>query len=663
MTKLMMAALMASIALTPVVRAQSVEARKFGAREGVEQVSLSPDGKRVAIVVAMPGGSGDGLIVGNVDGQGGLKPIFRSSGRPDRLRYCGWSTPDRLVCMLTIIRGAPERLESMSRMIAVDADGSRLKELSAPTTIESLGAAYYGGSVLDWLPDDAGSSVLMDRWFVPEQSTGRLVAQRREGLGVERVDTVTLKRRIVEQPRGADAFMTDGHGEVRVMIQRPTLTSDYTSDKILSFYRKAGEHQWLELASATADSQTVKGFVPSAVDRDLNIAYGFDDDGKGHQALYSIALDGSMKRTMVFQRDGVDIDGLIRIGRQQRVVGVSFATEKRQVAFFDPKLKALSESLAKAIPGLPIIGFVDSSNDGSKLLLYAGSDIDPGRYFLLDQTTKKMAEVLPVRPELAGTKLATVKPITYAAADGTRIPGYLTLPPGSDGRGLPAIVMPHGGPSARDEWGFDFLAQFFASRGYAVLQPNFRGSSGFGEAWFRDNGFKSWKIAMSDVNDGARWLEAQGIAAPGKLAIFGWSYGGYAALQSSVLDPNVFKAIVAVAPVTDLEVLRKESEFHSDFKLVSAFIGQGPHVREGSPAQNADRITAPVLLFHGDKDMNVGVGESRLMQSRLKAAGKQVDYVEFEGLDHQLDDDRARVEMLDKSDRFIRKTLGLPDKP
>ncbi|MEI9926391.1 MAG: alpha/beta fold hydrolase [Sphingomonas sp.] len=274
-----------------------------------------------------------------------------------------------------------------------------------------------------------------------------------------------------------------------------------------------------------------------------------------------------------------------------------------------------------------------------------------------------MGELMPVRPQLADVKLASVRPVTYPAVDGTQIPAYLTLPAGSDGKNLPAIVMPHGGPSARDEWGFDWLAQFFAARGFAVLQPNFRGSSGYGDAWFQQNGFKSWRIAIGDVNDGGRWLVSQGIAAPAKLAIFGWSYGGYAALQSAVLDPNLFKAIVAVAPVTDLETWRDESRNFTNYRIVEAFIGAGPHLHEGSPAQNADRIKAPVLLFHGDRDLNVGIGESRLMASRLRSAGGRVELVEYNGLDHQLDDNKARTQLLDKSDTFLRAALGLAPKP
>jgi dipeptidyl aminopeptidase/acylaminoacyl peptidase len=239
------------------------------------------------------------------------------------------------------------------------------------------------------------------------------------------------------------------------------------------------------------------------------------------------------------------------------------------------------------------------------------------------------------------------------------VPGYLTLPPGvDDPKGLPAIVLPHGGPGDRDEWGFDWLSQYYASRGFAVLQPNFRGSTGYGEAWLHRNGFRSWRIAIGDVLDAGRWLVAQGIADPAKLCVVGWSYGGYAALQSAVTDQGVFKAVVAIAPVTDLQTLKEEHRDWSDYYLVSDMIGEGPQVREGSPARNAEKIKVPVLLFHAALDRNVGIAQSRLMASRLQSAGVKHELVTWDDLDHHLEDSAARTEMLRKSDAFLRQAIG-----
>jgi dipeptidyl aminopeptidase/acylaminoacyl peptidase len=322
-------------------------------------------------------------------------------------------------------------------------------------------------------------------------------------------------------------------------------------------------------------------------------------------------------------------------------------------------MRRLVEQLSRAIPNLPLIRIVDASEDESKLIIWAGSDTDPGRYYIYDKASRELGEIMLARPELEGVTLAQVRAVTYRAADGTQIPAYLTLPPGGSGRGLPAIVMPHGGPGARDEWGFDWLAQYFAGRGYAVLQPNFRGSAGYGDAWFQENGFQSWRTAIGDVNDAGRWLVSEGIANPAQLAIFGWSYGGYAALQANVLDPNLFHAVVAVAPVTDLNLLKEEWRNWTTFAQVRDFVGSGAHIREGSPAQNAAAIRAPVLMFHGEMDRNVGVGQSRLMRERLQGAGRPVELVVFPRLDHYLEDSEARAQMLRQSDAFLRTSLGI----
>lgn len=653
-----LAALGLPLCLAAPAAAQTSLAAQFGARETIQQISLSPDGRYIA-VVQPDQGRGAALMVADLTTGGPMKGILRSSGNPDRLTGCHWASGKRIVCDIYMIQQGVQRMY-FTRMVSLNADGSDLRVLTAATSARALGVAQSGGDIIDWGPEGANGSLVMTREFVPEETTGTHLASSKQGMGVELVDATSLRRKILEQPKPtAVDYVSDGHGAIRVMGLRPDRASGYAGDTINYFYRPAGSRDWKDMGALDVSGGTiVSGFNPYAVDRTANVAYGFDRH-EGRRALFSIALDGSLKRTMVLSHPQVDVDGLIRIGRQQRVVGASYATDKRQVEFFDPELQRLRAALGKALPGKPLLTFVDASADEDKLLLFAGGDSHPGTYYLYSKTAKKLEEVLAARPQLDQVKLASVKPIEFPAADGTRIPGYLTLPAGSDGKNLPAIVMPHGGPAARDEWGFDWLAQFFAARGFAVLQPNFRGSSGYGDAWFKKNGFQSWKVAIGDVNDGGKWLVSQGIARADQLAILGWSYGGYAALQSSVLDPELFKAIVAIAPVTDLETLRTEARNYTNFPQVDAFIGKGEHVREGSPARNAGRIKAPVLLFHGDQDLNVGIGESRLMAGKLRDVGGKVELVEFDGLDHQLDDGEARSTMLSRADQFLRASLKL----
>ena len=635
-------------------------AAAFGAREAVLDVALSPAGTKVAFIAPGPGQS---TILYTSDAGGGTPPVrvMTADGKPERLSECGWASETRLVCTVymlidNIVPGQPV---GATRINAVDADGSKLKLLSKRTNTDSLYMAFGGGEVLDWLPGEDGV-VLMGRQYVPEARIGSNFQDRREGFGVDRIDTRTSSARMVEVPKAhAAAYISDGRGTVRLMaISDIAGATGYDTGKLEYFYRKKGSQDWEPLG--TYDVSTEVGLLPVAVDPTLDVAYGFRRDSSGRRALYSVALDGTKRETLVFAHPEVDVDATVRIGRANRVVGVTYATDRREAVYFDPALAALGKALSKALPGLPLVRFLDSSVDETKLLLWAGGDTDPGRYYLFDKTTKKLNELMLARPDLESTQLATVKPIAYKAADGTMIPGYLTLPPGAAAKGLPAIVMPHGGPSARDEWGFDWLAQYYASRGYAVLQPNYRGSSGYGDAWYQKNGFQSWRTAIGDINDAGRWLVAQGIADPSKLAIVGWSYGGYAALQSNVLDPNLFKAVVAVAPVTDLAGLIQDSVWFSSHRITRNFIGSGPHVREGSPAENAAKIKAPVLLFHGDMDLNVGIRQSRIMQDRLKDAGANSELIVYPGLDHQLDDAAARSDLLRRSDAFLKAALKLP---
>lgn len=648
----LLAGLLGLASSTGLAQSRLDPAAAFGARASVEDISLSPDGTKIAYL-APRSGQGASVYVATI---GGGEPVQATGvdGNPERLVGCDWVANDRLACSIYAVLKASE-VTPVSRMVAFDTDGGKVKMLSQMENSRQRYATTYGGGLLDLLPGEDGA-VLMDRNFVPEATIGTRLASDKWGYGVVKIDTRSLNTRVVEDPvRYGAEFITDGHGNIRIMGVQLPAGSGYSGQKIRYSYRTQDSKKWNELGEYDVLSE--EGTNPYAVDPKLDAVYALRKLN-GRQALYRIALDGSRREELVFAHPQVDVDGVARIGRSRRPVGAVYTTEKRQVEYFDPELKKLAASLAKSTK-LPLIRFADSSVDESKLLVWAGSDMDPGRYFVFDKANRQLAEIMLARPELEHATLSPMQAVIYKASDGTSVPAYLTLPPGGAKTGLPAIVMPHGGPDARDEWGFDWLVQYYAARGYAVLQPNYRGSSGYGDAWFQKNGFQSWRTAIGDVVDAGRWLVAQGIADPKKLAVVGWSYGGYAALQSAVVDPGLYKAVVAIAPVTDLNLFKEERRNWSNFSIVNKYVGSGPHVGEGSPAQNAARINAPVLLFHGEVDRNVTVTQSRVMADKLRGAGKKVELVTYPNRDHGLADSQVRTEMLRKSDAFLRSSMGL----
>lgn len=643
-----------AVGLSSAASAQTVpptdNAAAFGAREAIRRAVLSPDGTKIAFLGPGPGQS---VTLYSFDSTREAAPhvVLKSSGDPEVLTGCDWVANDRLACQTGGYQEYGSEIFGFSNVIAVNDDGSNLRMLSKKQGQNALYADFRGGGIIDFVPD-ADGTVLMMRAYVPEAKIGSLVQQRLEGMGVDQIDTRTLAIKRIENPLpDAVEYISDGLGTVRIVGISRKSAIGYSKGVISYRYRPSGKGGWETLGDLDFVNGT--GFNPYAVDPQKNLAYGFAKVG-GRQALVSVSLaDATLAQTVVLARPDVDVDGLIRIGKRQRVVGASFVTERRQAVYFDPDLKRLAASLGKALPNQPLVEFVDSSLDESKLLIWAGGDTSPGTYYLFDRTAKKLQPIMPARPELAGVKLAEVQPVNYPAGDGTMIPGYLTLPPGSTGKNLPTIVMPHGGPSARDEWGFNWLPQYYANRGFAVLQPNYRGSSGYGDGWYQENGFKSWRTAIGDVDDAGRWLVKTGVADAGKLFIVGWSYGGYAALQSAVLDPGLFKAVVAIAPVADLEMAKAEWRNFDNQRVQQQFIGSGPHIVEGSPAQNAARISVPVLMFHGVLDRNVRISQSRFMARKLREAGKSVELVEYPKLEHSLVDSAVRAQLLKKSADFL----------
>ncbi|ESQ86855.1 hypothetical protein ABAC460_21805 [Asticcacaulis sp. AC460] len=344
----------------------------------------------------------------------------------------------------------------------------------------------------------------------------------------------------------------------------------------------------------------------------------------------------------------------------KRLVGFSHHDDWFTYDYFDPLLKKLAEGLAPSMGDDYRISMIDFAEDPRKMILYGESAFDAGTYFYIDFSTGEIQILAQNYPDLEQEWITQKTPISYTAADGLKIEGYLTLPPFKAAKNLPLIVLPHGGPQSRDTIGFDWQVQCLASRGYAVLQPNFRGSSGYGDD-FITKGHGEWGRKMqTDLSDGVRWLAKQGTVDPKRVAIMGASYGGYAALAGATLDAGVYRCAVSIAGVSDLKsMLSFEIDQHSrDSRSVrywKQFTGNPKTYEDVSPARQAARAYCPILLIHGTDDTVVAIDQSKRMEKALKEAGKPVEFVTYKGQDHWETVGSHRIGMMKSALAFLEK--------
>ena len=364
-------------------------------------------------------------------------------------------------------------------------------------------------------------------------------------------------------------------------------------------------------------------------------------------------LANNRKTRLVYANDRVDVLGLQSLGKYDRVVAAYYVDDKLRRYFFDKDIKKIYEMIASAYPD-ENINIVDENWNRRFYIVFISSDTNPGIYYRFDSKERKLARIGAISTNLEKYKLSPMQEISYPATDKTPIPAFLTLPAGSKKTGLPAVILPHGGPSSRDIWGFDILVQFLAANGYAVLQSNYRGSEGYGEAWLGAGAFHNWRTAISDVTEGAHYLIDQGIANPNKICIVGWSYGGYAALMSGIENPSLYKCIVSIAGVTDPRTLGYSMLKFVGGRSAREFIGTDNEVvKEGSPMERAGDIQVPVLLAHARQDINVPFKQSRKFYETLKKDNKSVKFIHYEDAAHDIRPEKYRIDLFTRLAEFL----------
>lgn len=382
------------------------------------------------------------------------------------------------------------------------------------------------------------------------------------------------------------------------------------------------------------------------------------------EAVHELSFEGVISPP-VFEKADSEAERLI-IDGDRVVLGAEFSGFYPVYDFYDGELEKAVAGVQDYFAG-NATSLISWTDDFSKLLFHVAGSNAAGDYYLYDPAKSAIERIAETRPDISADDIGQVLTINYKARDGLTIPAILTMPTNGQTTNLPLIVMPHGGPESFDAVGFDWLAQFFASRGYLVLQPNFRGSTGFGVS-FRDAGRGEWGGKMQDdITDGVNALIKSGRADPGRICIVGASYGGYAALAGGAFTPDLYKCVAAIAPVADVPaMLADEKKEKGRDSLVLDYwkevIGDPKadrqHLKDISPTNHAAACKAPVLLIHGKDDFTVPIDQSERMEAALKSAGKEVEFIRLKGEDHHLSKSETRLATLQALDAFVSKHIG-----
>ncbi len=472
---------------------------------------------------------------------------------------------------------------------------------------------------------------------------------------------------VIEAPGNVDYYLRDRTGEVRIaVIEKAQIRKVlYRAGKSKSDWVTLGEHQ--------VDSP---GWEPLAFDGDNKTLFIWSDIGRKTKAIYRYDVAEKKQLDLVFADDtydALDANGAASTNgfasntifdpKKNKIVGLSYAADRTRFFWIDEDMKKLHAKLEASLPDT-VHRPRQFASDGSKIIFLSSNDRDPGVYYLFDRQTEKLNELAVIKPGIDPEKMAPMKEVTFTARDGLLLHGYLTIPRGP-GKNLPLILHPHGGPyGIRDEWTYNDEVQYYANRGFAVLQVNYRGSGGYGRE-FEAIGFKKWGREMQDdLTDGVKWAIAQGLADPSRVVISGASYGGYATMAGLAFTPDLYCAGINYVGVTDIP-LRIPRELSPDRmywydtrhgKLSNAADRQLMH--DTSPVNFADRIKAPVLMAYGKNDPRVVIDHGYDMERALKKAGKSYEMIIEADEGHGFRMEERRIGFFTRVDAFLKKNVA-----
>jgi dipeptidyl aminopeptidase/acylaminoacyl peptidase len=625
--------------------AQPPPLEAFAALPAMESPSISPDGKRLAFIAQSEDKSF--VLVSDLQTMAVGAAVDVSVMKP---RSVAWSNDDTLLLLASetigFVRRRAESVAPYGIDLAGDLNIRQLLREKAHGTAATLGGYVFiqGAQLVGY-----------------QRSTGLVLMPRFDVNGdrvLYAVDAKNDNRRLVDKgTRFTADWVVDETGA-------PKFRLEYTQKRdTLTILRRA-EHGWETVSIGTVEIPEL-----SLVGLDAGgrlIVMQRSNDGAGRFGLYVMSGESGAIESPFYTHASLDVSNVRLDPYTNRVIGAE--VEPEQLVWFDAEIRARQVELDDVFRGeSPRI--MSWSRDRSRWVVGTERPDHAPAYYLLDTKAGTAKQIASANITLDRAKLPQRVAYSYRARDGVEIPAYLTRPLDAKGP-MPLVLLPHGGPAARDVGGYDWLAHALASRGYVVLQPNFRGSGGYGQKW-EDAGHGEWGIGVMqhDLTDGVAAVVAAGIANPERVCIVGASYGGYAALAGAVFTPELYRCAAAIAGVADLrDMLGFERDRAGALSATVSYWREAmgvenaesptEHLNAASPAQHAERVRAPVLLIHGRDDTVVPITQSRTMERALTSAGKSVQLVELDGEDHWLSRPRTRLETLQALDAFLAQHLA-----
>ncbi|HEX5864331.1 MAG TPA: S9 family peptidase [Casimicrobiaceae bacterium] len=583
---------------------------------------ISPDGKTLAFL--QPYERRMNIHVQPIAG-GEAKRLTNETARdiPDHF----WKGSDRLVYVKDF--GGDENFH----VVAVNKDGSGLKDL---TPFDGVRA-----EIIDELRD------------YPDQLLVGLNKRNKEVFDAYRLDLKTGELELIaENPGNITSWLADHAGNIR-----GAQTTDGVSTSFLYRDGASGPFKTV-LTTSFRDS-----FSPLFFTFDNKSLYAASNLGRDKQAIVLVDPATAKEQKLLFEHPDVDVDSLSFSHKRKVLTTIGYVTWKPQRKFLDAETEKLFAALEKQLPGYEF-GIQSMTDDEDRFVVAAYNDRTPGARYLYDAVANKLTKLGEIAPWLPEAKMARMKPIEFKSRDGLTINGYITLPNGKESKNLPVIVNPHGGPWARDVWGWNPEVQMLANRGYAVLQMNFRGSTGYGRSFWQAS-FKQWGLKMQDdITDGVNYLVKEGIADPKRVCIYGGSYGGYATLAGVTYTPDLYACAVDYVGVSNLfTFLNTIPPYWKPFlDMMHEMVGEPEKdkalLTSTSPALNADKIKTPLFIAQGARDPRVNIDESNQMVKALKARGVDVPYMVKENEGHGFHNEENKFDFYEAMERFLAKYLA-----